>query len=92
MKPTLVAAGVMVLALSELVLNRLELLPQVVLPLGVAHFLLGFGLDLALQLEERDLAIERIGDGLQFGHGIVGFEDALLLVGLDIEEAREAIR
>ena len=40
----------------ELLLNRLQLLAQVVLPLRVGHFLLRLRLDLALQLEQRDLA------------------------------------
>ena len=51
-------------ALAELLLNRLQLLAQVVLPLRVGHLLLRLRLDLALQLEQRDLAGQRAGDDL----------------------------
>ena len=44
------------LAFAELLLDRLQLLAQVVLPLRVGHLLLRLRLDLALQLEQRDLA------------------------------------
>ena len=50
------------LAFAELLLNRLHLLAQVVLTLRVGHLLLRLRLDLALQLEQRDLARERRGD------------------------------
>ena len=80
------------LALAELVLNRLELLAQVVLPLRVGHLLLRRRLDLALQLEQRDFPRQRVGDRLQLGDRIVGFENPLLLVGLDVEQARQHIR
>ena len=53
------------LAFAELLLDRLELLAQVVLPLRVGHLLLRGRLDLALHLEQRDLAAERVGDRLQ---------------------------
>ena len=48
------------LAFAELVLDRLQLLAQVVLPLRVGHLLLRGRLDLALHLEQRDLAVERV--------------------------------
>ena len=70
------------LALAELVLNRLELLAQVVLPLRVGHLLLRRRLDLALHLEQRDLARERAGDRLELRRQAVGLEDGLLLLRL----------
>ena len=51
--------------LAQLLLDRLELLAQVVLPLRVGHLLLRLRLDLAFQFEQRDLAAERVGDRLQ---------------------------
>ncbi len=48
------------LAFSELFLNRLQLLAKVILPLSVGHLLLGGGVDLAFELEQRDFTCERI--------------------------------
>ena len=76
-------------AFPELVLNRLELLAQEVLPLRVGHLLLRRRLDLALHLEQRDLAVERVGDGLQLRAEVVGLEDLVFLLRLHVEEARE---
>src|SRR4029078_7373156 len=63
------------LAFSELVLDGLELLAQVVLPLSVGHFLLRGRLDLSFDLEERDLAIERVGDRLELDCQTVALEN-----------------
>ena len=52
-------------AFAQLLLDRLQLLAQVVLTLRVGHLLLRLRLDLALQLEQRDLARQRRGDRLQ---------------------------
>ena len=46
-------------AFTQLLLDGLHLLAQVVLPLRVGHLLLRLRLDLALHLEERDLARQR---------------------------------
>ena len=59
------APGSRCLAFAELVLDRLQLLAQEVLPLRVGHLLLARRLDLALQLEQRDLARQRHRDRLQ---------------------------
>ena len=57
--------GLLAFFLAEFGLDRLELLAQVVLALRVAHLLLGLRLDLALELEQLDLARERRGDGAE---------------------------
>ena len=80
------------LAFAELVLDGLELLPQVVLALRVGHLLLRGGLDLALELEERQLAAERRGHGLQFRHEAVRLEDLLLVLRLHVEQIRQQVR
>ena len=79
------------LALAELVLDRLELLAEVVLPLRGRHLLLGRGLDLALQLEQRHFAAEGVRHRLQLGDRIVRFQNPLFLVGLDVEQGRQHV-
>ena len=80
------------LAFAQLVLDGLQLLAQEVLPLGVGHLLLRGCLDLALELEERDLAVQGGRHRLQLRDEGVVLEDLLLLLGLQIEKAREQIR
>ena len=54
--PVLAQPGELVaFAFTQLLLDRLQLLPQVVLPLRVCHLLLRLRLDLALELEQRNL-------------------------------------
>ena len=67
-------------AFAELLLDRLQLLAQVVLPLRVGHLLLRLRLDLALQLEQRDLARQRRGDRLQLLEQVVFLEQRLLVL------------
>ena len=80
------------LALAELLLDRLQLLAQVVLPLRVGHLLLRLRLDLALHLEQRDLARERLRHHLELRQQRVGLEQLLLLVGRHVEQAAEQVR
>jgi hypothetical protein len=81
------------LALAELLLDRLELLAQVVLPLRVAHLLLRLRLDLALQLEQRDLARQGGGHGvLQLLQQVVLLEQRLLVGRLHVDERRQHVR
>jgi len=79
-------------ALAELVLDRLQLLPEVVLPLRVGHLLLRLRLDLALHFEQRDLAGQRLRHHLQLREQRVGLEQPLLLVGRHVEQAAKEIR
>ena len=53
------------LAFTELLLDRFELLSQVVLTLGVGHFLLRLRLDPPFELEQRDFTCQRVDDGLE---------------------------
>jgi hypothetical protein len=80
------------LALAELLLDRLELLPQVVLPLRVGHLLLRLRLDLALQLEQRDLARQRAGDRLQLLQQVLLFEERLLVGRLHVDQRCQHVR
>ena len=73
-------------AFAELLLDRLELLAQVVLPLRVGHLLLRLRLDLALQLEQRDLARQRGGDRLELLEQVVLLEQRLLVRRLHVEQ------
>ena len=72
-------------------LDRLQLLAQVVLPLRVGHLLLRLRLDLALHLEQRDLAREGVGDRLQLLEQVVLFEQRLLVGRLHVDERREHV-
>jgi hypothetical protein len=80
------------LAFAQLLLNRLELLPQVVLTLGVSHFLLRLRFNLALELEHRHLAREQRVHQLELLDQRVGLEELLPLLGLDVEHRRQQIR
>ena len=80
------------LALAQLVLNGLELLAQVVLPLRVGHLLLRLRLDLALHLEQRDLAGQRGRHRLQLRQERVGLEQRLLVGDRHVEQAAEQVR
>ena len=57
-----ISCALAVAALAELGLDRLHLLAQQVLALRVGHLLLGARLDLALELEDLDLARQRHRD------------------------------
>ena len=74
------------LALAELLLDGLHLLPQEVLTLRVGHLLLRLRFDLALQLEQRHLARERGGHRLQLLDEVVLLEDRLLVRRPQVEQ------
>ncbi len=78
--------------LPKLLLDRLQLLPQVVLTLRVGHFLLRLRFDLALQFEKRDLARERAGHRLELHHEPVLFEELLLVLDLHVDQAAHEVR
>ena len=68
-----------VLAFAELLLNRLQLLVEVVLALGLLHLALDAVADALLDLKDADLAFHVAEHLFQpFGHGL-GFEQLLLL-------------
>ena len=69
-----------VLELAQLLLDRLHLLVQVVLALGLLHLPLDAGADALLDLEDRDLALHEAVEPLQALGQAAGLEQ-LLLVG-----------
>jgi hypothetical protein len=71
---------------AELLLNRFQLLAQVILTLRVGHLLLRLRLDLAFQLEQRHFSRERRGDGLQLLEHVVLLEQRLLVEGLHVDQ------
>ena len=73
-------------AFAELLLDRLQLLAQVVLTLRVGHLLLRLRFDLALQLEQRHFARQRVGDRLQLLQEVVLLEQRLLVRRLHVDE------
>ncbi len=78
-------------AFSELGLDRLQLLPQHVLPLGVGHLLLGARFDAALHLEDLDLARQRRGDRVELHLEVVRLEKQLLVLRLHVEQAGQEV-
>ena len=73
------------LAVAELLLDRLHLLVQIVLALSLLHLTLDAAPDLALDLEDRDLALHQREDTLQPLGDRSDLEDLLLLGDLDGE-------
>ena len=76
----LVDLGLLGVLLAELTLDRLELLAEDVLALGLVHLGLDFGLDLALQLEDLDLPREEIADELEALDDVDRLEQLLALL------------
>ena len=77
----LVDLGLLRVVLAELALDRLELLAQDVLALGLVHLGLDLGLDPALQLEDLDLVREEVGDELEALDDVDRLEQLLALLG-----------
>ena len=77
----LVDLGLLRVVLTQLALDRLELLAQDVLALGLVHLGLDFGLDPALQLEDLDLVGEEVGDELEPLGDVDRLEHLLALLG-----------
>src|SRR5262249_60158236 len=67
--------------LAELALDRLHLLAEIELLLGLVELRLDLRLDLVAQLEELDLAAEDRREGLQASAGGQRRDDVLLLLG-----------
>ena len=77
----LVDLGLLRVVLAQLALDRLQLLAQDVLALGLVHLRLDFGLDPALQLEDLDLVGEEVRDELEALGDVDGLEHLLALLG-----------
>ncbi len=80
----LAAAGLF-LALAQLLLDGLELLAQVVVPLGLVHALLDLALYLAAQLQYLDLAVEQLADPAQALLDLQGLHHGLALLGAKVQ-------
>ena len=78
-------------AFAELGLDRLQLLPQHVLALGVGHLLLGARFDAALELEDLNLARQRHGDRVELDLEVVLLEQLLLVLRLHVEQAGQQV-
>ena len=76
---------------AELGLDRLHLLAQHVLPLRVGHLFFGARLDLALQLEDLDLARQRHRDRVELDLEVVLLEQPLLVLRLHVEQAGQQV-
>ncbi len=84
--------GLLVVALAELVLDRLQLLAQEELALALLHLGLDLGLDLRAELDHLQLAIqdpEHVAEPLV---GIRLLEQRLLLVGLEAQCGGDEVR
>ena len=77
----LVDLGLLRVVLAELALDRLELLAEDVLALGLVHLGLDLGLDPALELEDLDLAGEEVADELEALGDVDRLEQLLALLG-----------
>ncbi len=66
------------LAATQLFLDGLDLLVEVVLFLRALHLSLHAGLDRAIHVQLFDLDIENVGDAIQSLHGIEDFQQLLL--------------
>ncbi len=81
--PQLLDLGLLRVALAELLLDRLQLLPEEVLALALLHLRLHLRLDLRAELEHLELAIEDRRDPPQTLLDVDRLEDLLPLLGLD---------
>ena len=77
----LVDLGLLRVVLAELALDRLELLAEDVLPLGLVHLGLDLALDLPLELQDLDLAGEERRDELEPLDDVDRLEELLALLG-----------
>ena len=76
-------------ALAELVLDRLQLLAQEVLPLGALHLGLDLGLDLRAELDDLELPVEDDRGLAEALLDIELLEQQLLLLGLEPQRRRD---
>ena len=87
----LVEVGVLV-ALAELLLDRLDLLVQVVLALALLHLALHAAADALLDLQDVDLAFEHAEQVLEALADVAHLEDLLLLLELQRQVRRDRVR
>ena len=87
----LVDLGLLRVVLAELALDRLELLAEDVLALGLVHLGLDLALDLPLELEDLDLSGEERGDELQALDDVHRLEQLLALRGVHVGAVRDHV-
>ena len=88
----LVDLGLLLVALAELALDRLQLLAQVVLALALLHLRLDLGLDLRPELDHLELAGEDLREPAQPARDVDLLEQLLLLRGRDPQRAGDQVR
>jgi hypothetical protein len=79
------------LALAELLLDRPQLLAQDVLALAALDRVLGLLADVARDLEHLDPVAEQLDDPVEAALQVDGLEDLLLLLDLEVHEARDQV-
>ena len=87
----LVDLGLLRVVLAQLALDRLELLAEDVLPLGLVHLGLDLALDLPLELEDLDLAGEERADELEPLLDVDRLEQLLALLGRHVGAVRHHV-
>src|SRR5829696_1888983 len=90
--PQLLHLGLRRVALPELLLDRLELLAQVVLALGLVHLGLDLRVDTRADLDDLELPRERLGEPVQAAGDVVLLEQGLALVGGDAQRPGDQVR
>ena len=83
--------GLLLVALAELLLDRLQLLAEEVLALGVLHLRLDLRLDLRAELEHLELAVEDDRQLAQARLDVGLLEELLLLVRLQAHRRRDEV-
>ena len=87
----LVDLGLLRVVLAQLALDRLQLLAEDVLPLGLVHLGLDLALDLPLELEDLDLAREERADELEPLLDVDRLEQLLALLGRHVGAVRHHV-
>ena len=88
----LVDLGLLLVALAQLLLDRLELLAEEVLALALVDLRLDLRLDLGAELDDLELAGEDLGEPAQPAGDVDRLEQLLLLLGRDAQGAGDQVR
>ncbi|OPY14804.1 MAG: hypothetical protein A4E69_00974 [Syntrophus sp. PtaB.Bin138] len=76
---------------AQLLLDRLELLAEIIFPLALVHVALDLGLDLAAQLQDLDLMIDQTGHLLEALLDVQGFQNPLLLLHGGVDDGGDHV-
>jgi hypothetical protein len=80
------------IGLSQLLFDGFELLSQIVFPLALVHVSLDLGLDLVTQLQNFQLVMQQLGDGLEAFGGVLYLQHLLLFIGGGVDRGRRSCR